>query len=419
MEMNEGVWSRMPSELIERVLSLLPVPVLCRFRSVCKTWRQLFRTPSFLDLCDRNGTPKEYLFLARCLSDPDDGLVCSIDEAMTFLDIEAGRWYWIKSEHWRHYSFALPHESSETRLLAMDESLVCEFTALPDDPNKGYAIFISDPIAKTAAVELPPVPSYRYSRETSGLPTSMTIDVDKVAYTFKVFLNCDLRWYVYESSIGVWRDLGTIPDFQHAEVKKSSTPTIFHGILYTIAWLPSASKFVVFSYNLQTDEWRALPGLRIPSHYYDPQLLVVGNRLFAVSCVSSNVPNSEFEVMEVLVGKNEARVVVHIPNARLLEYFDEGLPFCVFGFPIVDSQGVCKAIVLKSDLSGKLVMYEMACGEVEVLPAHPMGPAPVPCCWKELGGLHYPTSWVPFTCYGVGYGNLSMRNYLSPPAPVT
>lgn len=367
---------------------------------------------SFFDFCDCNGIFKEYLFFVCCLSDFDDGLVCFIDEVMMFFDIEVGRWYWIKFEYWCYYFFVFFYEFFEIRLLVMDESFVCEFIVLLDDLNKGYVIFIFDFIVKIVVVEFLFVLFYCYSCEISGLFIFMIIDVDKVVYIFKVFFNCDLRWYVYEFLIGVWCDLGMILDFQYVEVKKLFIFIIFYGIFYIIVWLFFVLKFVVFSYNFQIDEWRVLFGLRIFSYYYDLQFFVVGNWLFVVLCVSLNVLNLEFEVMEVLVGKNEVRVVVYIFNVCLLEYFDEGLLFCVFGFLVVDFQGVCKVIVLKFDLLGKLVMYEMVCGEVEVLLVYLMGLVFVFCCWKELGGLYYLIFWVFFICYGVGYGNLSMWNYL-------
>lgn len=38
-QMKELVWSRLPTELVERVLGMLPAASRCRFRSVCKAWR--------------------------------------------------------------------------------------------------------------------------------------------------------------------------------------------------------------------------------------------------------------------------------------------------------------------------------------------------------------------------------------------
>jgi hypothetical protein len=64
----EGLWSALPPDILERVLSFVPVPSLCRFRAVCQGWRELLRKPSFHDLCDRNGKKDKYLFVSRYLA---------------------------------------------------------------------------------------------------------------------------------------------------------------------------------------------------------------------------------------------------------------------------------------------------------------------------------------------------------------
>lgn len=46
-EMNDELWSRLPLEIVERTLLFLPVPVLCRFRTVCKSWNSLICKPAF------------------------------------------------------------------------------------------------------------------------------------------------------------------------------------------------------------------------------------------------------------------------------------------------------------------------------------------------------------------------------------
>lgn len=53
MDSDEGV-KELPPEILERVLAPLPVPVLCRLRSVCKAWNELICKPSFHNLHDLN-----------------------------------------------------------------------------------------------------------------------------------------------------------------------------------------------------------------------------------------------------------------------------------------------------------------------------------------------------------------------------
>lgn len=76
----ESFWSELPPEILERVLSFVPSPSLCRFRAVCRKWRELLCKTSFHELCDCNGKKEKYLFVSRylssectewCLIDPD------------------------------------------------------------------------------------------------------------------------------------------------------------------------------------------------------------------------------------------------------------------------------------------------------------------------------------------------------------
>lgn len=94
MRSREGLASGLPGKIIERVLSLLPVPALCRFRSVCKAWNELLCKPAFLDLCDASGGHDAYLFVTGHLADFD---CCWVHDAYRratcFLDLENNRWY--------------------------------------------------------------------------------------------------------------------------------------------------------------------------------------------------------------------------------------------------------------------------------------------------------------------------------------
>lgn len=64
--MNVKLWTRLPKDVVERVLSFLSVPVLCRFRTVCKRWNSLIRDPKFGYLCDQHARQQESCFIVTC-----------------------------------------------------------------------------------------------------------------------------------------------------------------------------------------------------------------------------------------------------------------------------------------------------------------------------------------------------------------
>jgi hypothetical protein len=53
-QMNAKLWSRIPLEIVEQMLSFLPKPVLCKFQTVCKKWNLHIYEPEFGTLCTEN-----------------------------------------------------------------------------------------------------------------------------------------------------------------------------------------------------------------------------------------------------------------------------------------------------------------------------------------------------------------------------
>jgi hypothetical protein len=59
VELSSALWSRLPFKDVQRVLSFLPVPDLCRYRIVCKRWNLLISTPEFGALCAKNAARRD------------------------------------------------------------------------------------------------------------------------------------------------------------------------------------------------------------------------------------------------------------------------------------------------------------------------------------------------------------------------
>lgn len=149
-----SAWSWLPEELRERVVSFLPVPALCRSRSVCKAWNALFRKPTFLNLCDLNRSRSNnnggYLFLTRhTLAFEREAYVgcCWVDDAyrrtLCFLDLAEQRLYTIPAA-----SLLAPLDDTVSRLLAVNDGLVCELCALRDS-DEDYKVVLFDPLARS------------------------------------------------------------------------------------------------------------------------------------------------------------------------------------------------------------------------------------------------------------------------------
>lgn len=410
MESSGGA-EELPLEIIERVLSFLSVPELCRLRSVCKSWRELLGKPSFHDLYEVNGKNDAYLFITRDLDCDGWSVVDPIfRRTVSFLDLEAQRWYSIEAGE----ALGVFDEGFETQLSAMDDGLVCELSTLRGSDDD-LALTISDPVARTRVI-LPAPP------EIFCLGTYLPIilpAVDNAARSYKVFLVNNPRQYnrgvtltrvhVHESSSNEWRGLRNPP--KEFEESIAGSAVIFQEILYIVFRDIVRRQFVLLSYKLQEDVWTEIKRMSFPVLYKlrHPQLVVRGDRLFmnafsdGKSCSASEPNPSLFEVIEIVVADSSSRTVIQFSIAQIHRMFGEqDSEFDIaYGLPCFDSSGLCNSIVLMSSLSGKLILYDLTCGSVSVFPANPL----IQVSWEET----YPA-------YDIFRGknmNLSLRNLLA------
>lgn len=389
----EGLWSALPPDILERVLSFVPVPSLCRFRAVCQGWRELLRKPSFHDLCDRNGKKDKYLFVSRYLAsgsitwrhvDP------KFKRTLRFLDLDAGRSYSIET-------LRGAETEGTTRVLAMDDGLVCELNHTYRDTVSCTQLFISNPVTKTRReLPAPPIPFWN---GMDYYPLVVPV-VDKTARTFVVFLLRDyiddspIKIHLFDSTTKEWRDLK--PPAEELEVVTPLSAVFFRGALYVLEGQSDFANLCIVSFNLEEDRWREvsvpLTACGILSY---PELLVVEHRLmmtlWLIEPDSSARPseyNAAFQVLEVLVDENSSRILFHIPIATLRDHFGESLKIlldcwrsaqdpiaCVV--PSIDSSGLCTSITLMSSSSGKLLRYDLTRGTCGGgWPAHLLRPGP-------------------------------------------
>lgn len=375
MDTEESVWSQLPHELVERVLSFLSVPDLCRFRVVCKKWNEIVCRPSFHDLCDEHNNSNRverntYLFVTRRWGFGLRGRGNLMHSWTSFLDVDAMRWY-----------NSNPIKDEGTQFLAMDDGLICE-----SDANFQKFI-ISDLIHANRARRVLPKPPVPCSH--ADVHPTIVMAVDPGARSFKVVVidntgQAPTRMFVYESSSNQWRALRNPPYLGQLEIAWSTI--IIREVLYiTIGHSRPqrlSGQFVVFRYNLQEDLWGDVIRASVPPGKLikrPPQFVVSSDRLFIMMGVSEH-SNSQpdpahnelvLEVREVLIVANETRTVAAITFSDLKKMFDEvSEDFHVaYGVPCVNSEGLCTSITLVSSLSGKVVSYDLVSGSAVVLPA--------------------------------------------------
>ena len=397
----EAVWRRLPEQLVDCVLSFLPVPALFRCRSVCRRWNRLLRKPSFLELCDRNARNKMYLFVMHHVNMAGfmGNLLNGTYRKWTcVLDLEEGRWYKIPVNG----SVVTPSRNIPRRL-AMNDGLICELSQLPDSPVK-YSLVVFDPVANMRW----PLP-VRSRQEDSDFPiVVLGVDVDcRLRRSFNVFImdqnsifmNKPSGFFVYESFTNAWRALKNPPLELGYGVGESTgrrleeSAVFFQGNLYMTFWYYNVRypRIVILSYNLEKDLWSEVYAVK-SKNPGNPQLIVDGTRLFLSAWVDALRPEglgfpqsmfnySELQVTEILVQRNSSRTVMNVTKDEVKQICGKsqtgllrGLPLLCnndisFAFPPIPNED--RFLVMVSDSTGTVIFYDMLEGTVKKFPAHP------------------------------------------------
>ena len=130
-------------EIVDRTLLFQSVPVLFRFRTVCKRWNSLICNPEFGALYIQRARP-DALFLVVHYTIRGKGHnvgrdVGSFDDnhGWSFLDLNTRRWYTIKKDGRKVFDCFARQGN-----MAMDKGLVCQL--LEDAVHEEVSILVSN-----------------------------------------------------------------------------------------------------------------------------------------------------------------------------------------------------------------------------------------------------------------------------------
>jgi hypothetical protein len=396
-EMDVELWSRLPLEIVERTLLFLPVPVLCRFRTVCKSWNSLICKPAFGALNVQHARREACFLVARYVNGDEemDALFDPFEKkhGWSFLDLNARRWYTIMQDG--QEVFDRFQRGSE---VAMDGGLVCQ--CLEADGDRDVSIFVCNPIAKTSRR----LPAFPYSDRLTDVLDLVVLNmvVDSSALGYKIFVmpngeDGDLRsatyplMMIYESTSNQWWMPAHPPMRQITEDCIHVQCSVFvDGMLYILMCsdVEYAVEQWLWSYNHAENTWTDT-GVTISMELSNPQLLVSDNRLFLGSWLRKlsnsdggggrrkrNAPRWSYELSEVLLESRTRNSVFRMAGAVLEDFF--ALPaytskvrgrFAPFS---LNALGFCKSIVLLCESSGVYKLYDLSTCSWDVLPKHPL-----------------------------------------------
>lgn len=265
--MRDGSWNQLPAELLERVLSIVPVPDLCRLRSVCKMWNSLICSPAFGKKFVSKGANTGAFFVVnlhvRCRTAP-----IPLINRLSMFDLNAKRWYNFEHELPAGLDYDVP---------AMDGGLVCKFVASLTAEQHQQSIQQS--IRMRHSVICPVLHTFIIFNLCGGtfkaLPAPPLLHIhvpsmnlrlfdDSVSNTFKIFL-LNPRTYVgeppgepwmcvYESSANQWRILSS-PPIGPNPLAVHVRSVLFQGLLYVLVYSLAGSINRLYSFNYPEDAW--------------------------------------------------------------------------------------------------------------------------------------------------------------------
>ncbi|CAH9053781.1 unnamed protein product [Cuscuta europaea] len=221
--MDSEIWRRIPKDLLERVLSFLPLKTFLSLRSTCKHFHSLLFSPPFITTYSSSpsSTPFSSFFL---LSHPQ------FSRKYPLFDTVHGSW--------RHLSISLPSPV----LLSSSNGLLC-FSL-----QNSHSFIISNLISNTSRlVKFPILPFSIDSLTLVSLPDG--------SYKILVIKSSLPPWkstFVYDSSDHSWRKF---QDFKPALancINHHQEGILHRGSLHFITPEP----FRVFCFDLDAGEWQ-------------------------------------------------------------------------------------------------------------------------------------------------------------------
>ncbi|KAG0587122.1 hypothetical protein KC19_2G142000 [Ceratodon purpureus] len=374
--------SNLPLEVMERVLSLLPLPVLCRMRTVCKEWNHIICSSSFHDSYEQTWEERGHgaCFLTKFHSNPYTKIDRSVRGTTCFLDLDERRWYLIKGS---------VDQGFDTRDVAMGDGLVAEICC-PIVDDEGYniraptvcCIQMSDPILKMRW-RLDPCPN------ESKLPSLVVVAAHRGSRVFRIFAFDNSGYpfpgfhrclWIYESSTNKWRCARKGSDNNYARAARSAV--VFQQGLYAIFRRSRPMGPLLALYDVEKDTWSmVLENLPASGCV---QLVVSSSKLFMMILRSARSSSSSsammLEMVEIQVSEKTSRIVFQIPASTLSHIFGEVLSQCyTFAKYItclalrLNSDSSCSSVVLFSKSSGKVIIYNVVSATADILPEHPLG----------------------------------------------
>ncbi|KAF8410223.1 hypothetical protein HHK36_002746 [Tetracentron sinense] len=233
-EMEPGIWSRLPEEILEHILALLPLKTFLSLRSTCKRFHSLLFSPSFVSKhtsssshTDKSKTPppfSSFLLLSHSQFHRQFPLYDSI------------------MNHWRKLALSLsvPLFYAPAHLLSTSNGLLC--FSLPNSSS----FLVRNLLSRSS--KLIEFPTHPFAFESLSLIST--------SHGFKIFMlssgSSSNSAIVYDSKVHSWSQF---PGFDPILCDNSHQEGVScNGYLY----FTTAEPFSIVGFELETGKWERM-----------------------------------------------------------------------------------------------------------------------------------------------------------------
>ncbi|KAG0585954.1 hypothetical protein KC19_2G052100 [Ceratodon purpureus] len=368
MAFNGTLWNQLPLEVLEQILSFLPMPDLCRYYTTCKTWNELIKNPAFSVLHVRNRNKHSPFIAIHSISTSiRNGHRRYMDgsQVMCFLDISSKKWYSMKFHDALKTSFLFDHR--HFRILAMDGGLML-LKALTRASKSCHhesgctQLCVWNPI-KDMKIKLPCVTNHKSD-------SLINFVVDDIAETFKVFVirhefGESLVVDIYDYVMKEWKTSSKLEMNNTREIFIIQS-FVFQNLLYIHCYVMNHGvdeDYELWRYNHLADIWERLhftEGIYVERDYtqYRWQFIVSGERLFVMCERQWPISHDVFEVHEIDIQSRATKVLLKWTKTHIMTIFGIDVKYYNYNLHIY-GVGFNKSLILVSSLSRNVVIFDV------------------------------------------------------------
>lgn len=266
-KMDPGIWSRLPEEILDHVLSFLPLKSLFHLRSTCKHFSSLIFSPPFVSKHSSSSPFSSFLLLSHP----------QCHHHFPLYDSALGNWRNLSLP----LSALLPSSAAPASLLSASNGLLC--FSLPSSTS----FLVCNLLVKTSRVIQ--FPSFPFSFEVLSLVST------PAGYT--IFVLCSgsssSSSFVYDSKVHSWRKFDGFDPIIANNCHQEGV--YFDGFLYFTTQEP----FSVVCFDLECGKWQR-SNTELPSELTFVRLVSDGDgKLYLVGGVGSNGISRSMKLWEL------------------------------------------------------------------------------------------------------------------------